>query len=309
MGTRSYSYYLVNADGTTQETTAEDPNAVAIANSESLLYTAAGSYANTVSIDRAEYEAAGVVPGFTLPVQLTVTNRGIDPITGLTVTIGEETVQTVQDVSLAPGQNLTLTVNYTVPSAVKDVDCTVQATFSGGGTMTSEPVTLTLSTPDVGISRMELVEQQDGRRTIQVALYNDGEVPLDSARHTVKAALFSDAACENHISEQPVVLADSDLEMVNDGGYTTQLTFDVKDAFADALQDGEIPEGGLQIYAKVWIEAKQSLGTQLAHMRAQGPGGGAAHRGPAADPAGLAGRIAPVAGCGRGAPAPGRSGP
>lgn len=265
-GSLGYTNYVVGADGTLQEVTEATENSVAVANSESTLYTAAGEYTNQVSIDQAEYEASSVIPGLTLPVQLTVTNRGIEPITELQVQIGEQALPPIEDVSLAPGQNLTLTVDYIVPSAVTDVECTVTATFD----TEEEPPTkiatteLALATPDVGISRMELVKQEDGQRVIQVALYNDGEVPLDSSKHTVKVALYSDAACENQIAG-PVTV--TDLNMVNDGGYTTQLTFDIGEYVRTNLgETSEIPDGGIQVYAKAWIETTQSLGTRIVNF-------------------------------------------
>ena len=214
------------------------------------------SYENEVSIDKLVYDQGSVMPGFSLPVQMTVTNRGVDSITGLTVTIGDREVQTADDLSLAPGQSLPLTVYYQLPGAgadISDVTCQVEARF--GGERKTDTETLALGTPDVGISRLELVDQVDGNRVLQATLYNDSEVPLDSSRHTVKLALYSDSACteENRLAE-PVTLSGGDLPMVNEGGYTTRLTFDLEAYVKDTLKEEEVPAGGLMVYAKAWIE-------------------------------------------------------
>ena len=58
--------------------------------------------------------------GAQIPVQITLTNLGTQPMTELTVDIGGNTVQTAQNLSLAPGQSLTFTVSARNPAAETD---------------------------------------------------------------------------------------------------------------------------------------------------------------------------------------------
>ena len=228
---------------------------VYIAESESNLYTATGSYENTVSIDSISYDQSSVVSGFSLPVQVKVTNRGIDPITNIKVSIGAESnpYDTGSTVTLAPGQSITLNVPYTVSAPIADADCTVTASFGDSGNTATATESLALALPDVGISRIDLLEQTGGNRALQVALYNDSDVALDSGKYQVKVGLYSDPEGEYQLAE-PVSVDKGDYSIIDEGGYTCRFDFDVAKYVRDTLKESEIPDGGIQIYAKAWLE-------------------------------------------------------
>ena len=228
---------------------------VYIAESESKLYTATGSYENTVSIDSISYDQSSVISGFSLPVQVKVTNRGIDPITNIKVSIGTESnpYDTGSTVTLTPGQSITLNVPYTVPAPIADADCTVTASFGDSGNTATATESLALALPDVGISRIDLLEQTGGHRALQVALYNDSDVALDSGKYQVKVGLYSDPEGEHPLVD-PISVDSNDYTLINEGGYTCRFDFDVAKYVRDTLKESEIPDGGIQLYAKAWLE-------------------------------------------------------
>ena len=228
---------------------------VLIAKAHSNLYAATGSYENTVSIDSISYDQSSVVSGFSLPVQVKITNRGIDPITNIKVSIGTESnpYDTGSTVRLAPGQSITLNVPYTVPAPIADADCTVTASFGDSGNTATATESLALALPDVGISRIDLLEQTGGNRALQVALYNDSDVALDSGKYQVKVGLYSDPEGEYQLAE-PVSVDKGDYSIIDEGGYTCRFDFDVAKYVRDTLKESEIPDGGIQIYAKAWLE-------------------------------------------------------
>ncbi|HFL3558865.1 TPA: hypothetical protein ACG3PI_003961, partial [Clostridioides difficile] len=222
--------------------------------------------------------------GMSIPVQLSVTNLGTQPMNKVEVSIGnsktsfEAGAEGSSFVAIAPGETRALTLFYTVPAdgAIPNPNYTITGTFQSGGSSKSEG-TLTLNIPDLGIAGSEtLLEAQDGQRVLQFTLYNNSDAELAGSDRTVKFNLYSDPECTQSIpaqyfqeivtyandTEALKTIEGDDLAKIDEGYYTVQYRFnlaeyikqqkDGKTPYAD--ENGEVRDGGINLYAKAWVE-------------------------------------------------------
>ena len=106
---------MTYADGTS--------GTVTIAGEKTSIYTAAGAYTDTVRVDSILPDYGNIRKGAQVPIQISVTNLGTQPVDKLTVTFndgqkGKDTSFGENDafVPIAPGETRSLTVFYTVPA-------------------------------------------------------------------------------------------------------------------------------------------------------------------------------------------------
>ena len=190
--------------------------------------------------------------GLNLPVQFAVKNTGTNTVNTVTVQIGSES-KTFNDLAILPGQSATLIVEYPVPETVADVDYTVTA--DGSGTASG---TLVLNRPDVGISGMKVVCEEDQKRDIQVTLCNGSGIPLEDSGKNVKLAFYKDGAYSQQIGDTISIPATAYAD-IDDGIYSTRQTLNVSD-WLEAGQS-EIPDEGIRVYARAWVEDVEELNT------------------------------------------------
>ena len=211
----------------------------------SYMKLASGTFPATAADVTADTDISELVPGLTLPVQFTVTNKGTSVIDDVTAEVGGQSVN-FTELNLLPNESTALVMTYAVPEgAVSDANYTVS---SGGETLGSG--TLVLNRPDVGISGMKLLRESDGERDIQITLSNSSNIPLDGSGKTVRLALYKDAEHENMIGGE-VTIGESALADIDAGTYTAVQTIDVTQLFDS--EDGEIPDDGLTVYAGAWV--------------------------------------------------------
>jgi hypothetical protein len=230
---------------------------------KSNLYTASAQFTNSVEVRSLAVDYGAVVRGMRIPVQFTIFNSGIQPVTSVSIQVGSNT-DSFTDLYLLPNSSITLTAFYDIPGdRVVDPRYTVTATFGEDTgskllTLAASPVetfdlteTLYLAIPDVGISKLECLREQDGERLMQVALYNLSDVQLAGSNRIVKIGFYSDADLTKEVIAPIEVYSPEDLGLIDAGGYTKQVVFDI----ANYLGAGEeIPSGGVRIYAKAWVE-------------------------------------------------------
>lgn len=221
---------------------------------QSNLYTATAQFVNNVEVRSLAVDYPAVVRGMHIPVQFCLFNSGIEPVTSITLQVGDDIAQFDQ-LYLLPNQSITLIANYHIPSdRVVDPVYTVTATF---GAAAGESVTLQdklhLTIPDVGISKLECLREQDGQRLLQLTLYNQSDVQLSGSDRTVKIGFYSDAAMTTAIpGREPLTITSAtDLALIDAGAFTEQVIFDIAD-FVGAGK--EIPPGGVRVFARAWIE-------------------------------------------------------
>ena len=224
-----------------------------VATPKSTLYTATESFENEISLGNVLFAPGDVDVNRNIPVQFTLLNQGIEDIVSVVIDMNGTKTTFDNSFLLPTGMSTTLTAYYTTGSTLSDTPYTVTATFASGAKNVNG--ILSLARPDVGVSENFVVRKEaDGERTVRVILYNGYAPPLAGSGYTVKLDLFSDSACTLSILNTPVTLNSGDLAAVDAGSYVRDLTLDISAYYEGALVNGEIPEGGLRVYAKAWLE-------------------------------------------------------
>ena len=234
------------AAGNTVNSNTDAPNNLDILDGEAIssIKLAKGTFPEIAADVIAETNIDEVIPGLTTPVQFTVTNTGTGTLTTVTATVGLDSKDFT--VNLLPSQSATLIMTYSVPAgAVRDVDysVTTNGTELGSGT-------LTLNRPDVGISEVKIIREENGERDVLVRLNNDSKIPLAGSEKTVKLAFYKDALHKNVIGEGISISAENYAD-IDKGIYTIVHTIAVSDLYTGG---GEIPDAGLTIYVRAWVD-------------------------------------------------------
>lgn len=260
----------VEDDGTSSGELTE----VAIQNSQTNLVSVTGSYTDAIAaeVPVPDYQALAV--DASVPVQTTVTNLGTQPITSIDFQVGGVNQQA--PVTIQPGENATVTTNYTVVETaagngvLANPDYTVTATFGSGTTAraAASTGTINLNVPNLGVSTFETVQQEDGKRVLRFSLYNNSAAQLENSGRTVKVGLFSDPECTMPMESQYAsfsavstgtrangaeftIDSTTDLAAIDQGAYAGQITMDLA-AYAKSdpenyMENGEIRSGGITV--------------------------------------------------------------
>lgn len=241
------------------------------AQDQTLLYTATSNFAT----DAVEIESIGVdYENLTLnsltPVQFVIRNTGLNNVTGLTVTMGSGETATLKT-ALLPNQSATLTVYHKIGETVTDASYTVTA--SGG---IRETGTVYFDYPDLGISRMEVMAEEQGQRTIGMTLFNAAAATLAGKNRAVKLAFYLD---EQHtkpatvtctttgvtVSGNVLTISGADaLARIDDGSFSLEVTYDLGSYVKDQDYD-EVPASGVYLFADLYTEGR--IGTQTETVR------------------------------------------
>lgn len=96
-------------------------------------------------------------------------------------------------------------------------------------------------------------EENEGKRTLELKLYNDSDAMLEGSGRTVRISFYTDSTLESpHPDIDPIIVsAGADLRMIDNGGFAVQTVFDAGSYLASL--DGapsEIPEAGIPVYIK-----------------------------------------------------------
>lgn len=247
------------SDGETTETAI-----MTVANPVTGMYTATAEFTNRVEMSAVMLEYEKLYPNSDIDVQFTIRNSGKEPITKLEILSGNEAVYTSGDtaLNLLPNRDITVTAKFPTGDAIKDTDYTIQATFAGGKTAELND-TLYLDIPDVGVSKVEPVQETGGERTLRYSLYNELSAKLADTDDgwRVQVGFYADKDCTEPLTdakgEELVRTIDEkeDLALIDAGGYSAEVTLPVaKYMTADGVQ-AEIPASGIPVYIKAWVEA------------------------------------------------------
>ena len=254
-----------------------DEGIVTLPREEAKLYTATHNFEPYgLEVEAIGVDYANLVAESLTPIQFTVRNTGVNEVTDLTVTLAEGETATLEE-ALAPNESATLTVYHKVGSDVGNVEYTITGNGVTENTTTGQVIdqsgTVYLDYPDIGISQMKVLEENKGKRTIAVTLYNTSDAPLAGSGRTVKVGFYTDSMLEEKASvtyngkttSDAITIPGNDLARIDAGSYTLVLTYDVGSYVKDTLGETEIPESGVYLYADAWAEGK--IGTQSGSKR------------------------------------------
>lgn len=250
-------------DQTNPETIPSDEGTVTLPGEETKLYTATHNFeAYGLEVEAIGVDYANLMAESLTPIQFTVRNTGVNEVTDLTVTLEEEETATLEE-ALAPNESATLTVYHGIDEAVSNVKYTI-----AGNNITDQSGTVYLDYPDIGISQMKVLEENKGQRTIAVTLYNTSDAPLAGSGRKVKVGFYTDSMLEEAASvnyngstiSDAITISEDDLARIDAGSYTLVLTYNIRDYVTNELQEKEIPESGVYLYADAWAEG--TIGSQ-----------------------------------------------
>ena len=249
--------YVTLADGTQAS--------IAVPAQSSAVATETTTYEDAVSVEAVLAEHETVRPGSTTQVYFEVKNNGIHAIKDLNIQIGETTTE-FSDLDLLPGKSARLYADYKVPATISDPAYTVTAKFEGGASDEATG-TILLSLPDLKIAKAQIVREENGERDIRVTLNNALAIPLAGSQYTVRLGFYTDANGEEPLpGVAPVTIAsEADLAMIDRGGYSKQVTFEIRDYLEQAEQTALL-ETGLTVYVKAELlkpdgTVQEELGT------------------------------------------------
>ncbi len=243
---------------------------ITIPSEETRLYTATSQFEGyAVEVDAIGVDYENLALDRLTPIQFQIRNTGLKPVSSLTVTMGSTAETASLTDSLQPGESATLTVMHQV-----DENTVTNPAYTISGTELTANLTGTvyLDYPDVGISQMEVLKEEQGKRTIAVTLYNASAAALAGKDRTVQLEFYTD----NLLTEKaPVTLSapgtgisvtdnttitisgEDNLARIDDGTFTLTLTYDVGSYVKDTYgENAEIPDSGVYLYADAWAEGK-----------------------------------------------------
>lgn len=245
----------------------------------SAMYTATEVYADQIQVPAVLADYSTVKLGSKTQILFTIENRGIHAVNKLTIDVGG-TETTYEGLNLLPGDTIQIYGDYQVPEdRVIDPVYTVEATFDnetgasgtaktqtggffGGGDLTRATGTIYLDRPDVAVTNAEIVKEEDGQRVIQIKLNNGSAAALKDSDRTVRLNFYTDATCEKKMPgmESVEITDNSSLSMIDNGGYSAQVTFKTQNYLDEVNKNSpedekmtELPANGLPLYVKAEI--------------------------------------------------------
>ncbi len=232
--------------------------------STSAIYTAKGTYTDAVSVKQVYADPDSLHCGANTSVAFTVMNDGVNPIESLVIKLAE-TESAVKDLNILPGDTFTVYVDYKVPmDTVCDEEYTVTAKTSKGTVSVSGTAELAQFEPE--ITSAQIVEENEGKRTIEIKLNNASDTKLYNSGKSVALRFYSDPACESEMTGLSEVLINDNelLNMIDNGGFSRQVCFDAQ-AYLKTLEENpsEIPEQGITVYIRAEIDGEENDGEVL----------------------------------------------
>ncbi len=254
---------------------------ITVPNPVSGMYTATAKFVNQIDLSAVSLEYDKLYMNSTADIPFTTRNTGKDPITDLKIeSVGGETYyNSAEDplysgedgimLNLMPNRDITVTARVDIADEIVNCPYKITATY-GDGSISEYEGTLYLDIPDVGISKLEVTQESDGRRTLRYSLYNEQPANLADVDDgwRVQVGLYADQACTEPLTEDgtengaplvAIIDGQEDLALIDAGGYSGSFTFDIsKYIQGDSTELQEIPEGGVTVYAKAWVEQDAS---------------------------------------------------
>lgn len=231
-------------------------NGVYTVDSISSMKSAFASYENDIRIQDVYINYAEIKNDFTSPIQFTVSNMGVNVIDSIDIILSDGLHKNFADLNLLPNQAVVLTVDYDVPSAqtgIHDIEYTVTANFNGGDKI-AKSAGLNLDIPDVGISRVELISDEQGSRVFQATLQNLSDVPMAGSNdRKVYVGFYTSPQYTDASKVKIDEITGDDLLLLDESALTMRFSYTVPVT--------GIPQGGTRLYGRIWVEEKQQDGS------------------------------------------------
>lgn len=255
----------------------------AVPSSTTSMYTATEVYQDKIEVSGVLVDYETVKKGSDTEITFIVKNKGIHAVSDVEITLndgkGEAQTKAFTGLNILPGSSVTLYTDYYVPTdEVVDVTYSIHATFNegegaSGSAETTETVTYRMRTatedlttvedtvyldiPELQIASAQIIEAKNQNRKILIKLNNGSDASLARDTRAVKISFYSDSTCELPIDDyylDPIVIDDpTELAMIDEGGYSTSVTFILLNQYVAEMSGNEldeIPENGISVYIK-----------------------------------------------------------
>lgn len=258
--TQDVTVYVEDEDGKQTETT------VSVPKESSKLMSATGTYADAVAVIATNVDYDTLNTNAQVPVTFTVQNQGLHAITGLSLTVKDASTngvaQTLNDLNLLPGQSKVVPLVIATGATIEDVDYELTATFDGAATQT-DTGTLYLDYPDVGISGLQVISEENGQRTFIATMYNQAAASLAVTNRRVVLGVYTDPSCTTAIDGKylggktgaayEIAITGDDLKKIDADNFAQKLEFDIAQYIEDAGVS-EIPDQGVLLFVRARVE-------------------------------------------------------
>ncbi len=217
----------------------------------SAMKVAQAEFKNDISLKDTYFNYDDVKSGFKLPITFTVTNMGINPVSSVKVSLTPDNViKTFESLNLLPNQSMVLTVEYDVPeSGIHDLDYEVNSNFTNGDSVVKNG-SLNIDVPDTGVSKVELIADDQGKRVIQAVLYNSSDVKLAGSGRKVYAGFYTSSTFEDASKVEVQEITGDELSLLDNGALNMRFTY--------TIPAQGIPQGGTRLYGRVWAEENRN---------------------------------------------------
>ncbi len=235
------------------------------------LLTGGGSMVpNAVTVDQIVVDYQNLQTLSFTPVVFTLRNTGTTKLTNLTVNVG---AYAGSPVTLYPGESATVTVMYKTGDPISNPTYTIGV--DAENQLVSD--TLYLNYNDIGISSMDVVSEGEGKRTVQVTLYNDAAAKLEGSGRTVELGFYTDSAYTKPaeiqlvgqqngvtLNNNKITINGDALKRLDLGVLTLQVTYNLANYVNNTLKQDEVPGSGVQLYAMAQIRDDKGVMREFA---------------------------------------------
>lgn len=220
------------------------------ANESSTLAMGEAEYKNKITVIEPEYDYEELLPGLDMPVMFTVTNDGIDPITHVSIGLGEQSYD-YNDENILSGESKTYLISYAVPDTLSDTNYSVTAQFGKSGDSYKQTGVMKLGLPDVGIYQISSTKETERERGFRVQLQNFAFADLKKGTHTVKLEVWNYADFAEGSPLKTYTVSEDDFDKLNNSILSVNVTLKEKDLKKLLNESGELPDGGVPLLFRV----------------------------------------------------------
>lgn len=220
---------------------------------------------NAVSVDPIAVDYPNLQTDSWTPVVFTIRNTGTTALTNVKASVGSYNSNAV---TLYPGESAKVTVTYKTDSTITSATNPTY-TISADGAASLVSGTLHLDYNDIGISSMKVVSEGEGKRTVQVTLYNDTAAKLEGSGRTVELSFYTDSEHSDKANDvtllnnsqsgvtasgSTVTLSGDALKRIDQGSMTILVEYDLASYVTGTLDQDEVPASGVYLYASAAVK-------------------------------------------------------
>lgn len=226
------------------------------------LYIINSTLDNSITIEYMYVDYNSIKVNTPIMILVSLKNSGLSTITKLQVKINSQ-IYNFENLQFEPNHTMEIPLLYEIGEEINNLSINIIGKTINNEELIESTV-LYLDYPDVGISKVECISEDDGIRRVRVTLYNETDCNLAKENKSVVICVYEDADYsipmkninfisndENTILKHQLIINDiDDLKAINEGYYTTVFDFNIREYLGEGI---EIPSNGVGINIKAQI--------------------------------------------------------